>query len=125
MSQADWGAIHASVRDGLSARNICLEPVELIYVTRFIVEALEDRKLAIVPRIPDSKMVTASQAAMDKYVRPAERWLSTKAKHKWRLICAIDARPPWRDGYATALVSKSAPTVNTSPAPTLIQMPAP
>ncbi len=63
-----------------------------------IYAALSSQGLAIVPREPTDRMLTAAAKAMSPKFRPTQKWMSVKRKHatryRWMVAAAIGEPMP-------------------------------
>ncbi|MEQ8435407.1 MAG: hypothetical protein RIA71_14330 [Oceanicaulis sp.] len=80
----------------LDARRIELEPREVHFVTRFLLEELEDAGFRVVPVKPTKAILSASRRALKRCKRLDVVRVDERTKHRWRLIAAIEAACDWR-----------------------------
>lgn len=94
--RAAWSSVLSALAAALDARRIELEPRELHFVTRFLLEELEDAGHRIVPVKPTKAMLSASRRALKRGKRLDVVRVDERTKHRWRLMAAIEAACDWR-----------------------------
>lgn len=94
--RAAWRSALSALAAALDARRIELEPRELHFVTRFLLEELEDAGFRIVPVKPTKAMLSASRRALKRGKRLDVVHVDERTKHRWRLMAAIEAACDWR-----------------------------
>jgi hypothetical protein len=94
-----WRAIRNSLASAMEARRVAIGDADLVLVTRFLMESLEEKGLKIVPTSPSKEMVMASREALADGKRMNTSWVGEKTKHRWRIAAAIAASPDWKRGW--------------------------
>jgi hypothetical protein len=94
-----WRILKKALRLGLSDRGFIVAEDEILLMTRFMMEHIENRGLRVVPLTPTSEMQSATRRALDEGKRMSLSWVKWRTKQRWRYQAAIDAAPSWRRGY--------------------------
>lgn len=94
-----WQILRNGLESALADRRHAVEHHDLVLITRFLLEYVEERGLVVVPRKPTRKMQNAIKDAMKKGKRLSISWVDPRTKGRWRYFAALDAAPKWRVGY--------------------------
>tara|TARA_R110002020_G_scaffold123081_1_gene279106 strand:+ start:8518 stop:8856 length:339 start_codon:yes stop_codon:yes gene_type:complete len=94
-----WRILRNSVSSALADRGHLVSDIDIIFITRFLMEQVEQRGLRLVPWKPTRRMQAAIHDALKNGKRMSVKWVDARTKQRWRYAAALDAAPQWRIGY--------------------------